>query len=106
MKTTNSFRVKETDFEQVAEVKLDSKKRIYLGKLVETTPSIVLYKVYRNAGGQIILDPQVTVPASEAWIYRNKKVLKAIDGGLKDMEAGRVHKSKEDFSKYVSDDKG
>ena len=106
MKTTNALRVRETDFEQVTEVKPDSKNRIYLGKLVETTPSITLYKVYRNSTGQIILDPQVSVPASEAWIYHNKKVLGAIDSGLKDAKAGRVKKAKEDYSKYVTDDEG
>ncbi len=106
MKNTNALRVKEADFEEVTEVKPDSKNRIYLGKLVEKNPSNTLYRVYRNSTGQIILDPQVTIPASEAWIYKNKKVLRAIDSGLKDAAAGKVRKAKEDYSKYVTDDEG
>ena len=50
--------VKDVHFREVAEVRADSKNRITLGK----TPKlgkISSYKVYSNAIGQIILDPQV-----------------------------------------------
>ena len=96
--------LKQQDFEEVTEVKLDAKNRVYLGKQVEVIPVATIYKVYRNSTGQIILDPQITIPASEAWVYQNKAVFKAIQSGLEDAKAGKVKKSKEDFSQYISDE--
>ena len=99
---TTAQLLKEQDFEQIAEVRPDSKHRVSLGK-VEAGQSATAYKVYVNSVGQIILDPQVTIPASEAWIFENKTVSRALEKGLNDAKAGRVHKAKEDYSKYVSD---
>tara|TARA_Y100000310_G_scaffold144390_1_gene143654 strand:+ start:26723 stop:26857 length:135 start_codon:yes stop_codon:yes gene_type:complete len=31
--------------------------------------------------GQIILDQQVTIPASELWVFENKGILASIDRG-------------------------
>lgn len=91
--------LKGQDFKQINEVKADSKNRVCIGK-----PLAKIYKVYQNSTGQIILDPQVTVPASEVWIYQNKHVLKLIQDGLEDAKSGNVRSSEEDFSKYISDE--
>ncbi len=91
--------VKDTHFEEVAEVKLDSKSRITLGKSKDTKTKI--YKVYRNTIGQIILDPQVTIPAHEQWLFKNKEAAEEVKAGLEDARKKRLIKAPEDFSKYV-----
>ena len=100
---TTAQLLKKQDFEQVSEVRPDGKHRVSLGK-IEASPAATAYKVYVNSAGQIILDPQVSVPASEAWIFKNKAVSQALEKGLDDAKAGRVRKAREDYSKYVSDE--
>lgn len=73
-------------------VKLDAKKRLSLPRSV-LTDNVIYYQVYHNKLGQIILDPQIQIPASELWLY-SPAVLKAIDRGLADVANGRVSKVK------------
>ena len=98
--TGNSI-VKNSQFEEIAEVKVDSKNRITLGK--NKAMKIHIYKVYRNTIGQIILDPQITIPAHEQWLFKNKKAAKMVQAGLEDAKQGRLVKAPEDYSKYVDD---
>lgn len=91
--------VKDSQFEEVAEVKVDSKNRITLGK--NKVMKIHIYKVYRNTIGQIILDPQITIPAHEQWLFKNKKAAKMVQAGLEDAKQGRLVKAPEDYSKYT-----
>jgi hypothetical protein len=74
---------------KVAEsVKPDSKKRILLsGIKIEEG---VRYHIYRNKEGQILLDPQVSIPAREAWLFKNHKALDSVKRGLLDAEYGRI----------------
>jgi hypothetical protein len=74
---------------KVAEsVKPDSKKRILLrGIKIEEG---VRYHIYRNIEGQILLDPQVSIPAREAWLFKNPKALESVKRGLLDIEQGRI----------------
>jgi hypothetical protein len=83
--------IKDTGFERVAEgVKPDAKKRVVLSgaRLSEG----VTYHVYVNSLGQIVLDPQVTIPASEAWLFKDPEALGAVRRGLADADAGKVSK--------------
>ena len=96
---TGNAIVKNAQFEEVAEVKVDSKNRITLGKTKAVKARI--YKVYRNALGQIILDPQVTIPAHEQWLFKNKEATQQVKAGLEDAKKGRLVKPRENFSKYV-----
>ena len=89
--------VKDNHFEEIAEVKADSKNRVTIGQ------KGTYYKAYRNALGQIVLDPQVTIPVHEAWMYQNKKVFEKIKRGLNDVKEGRVQSAKEDYTKYIDD---
>ncbi len=91
--------VKDANFEEVAEVKVDSKSRITLGK-GKNTAKTNIYKVYRNAIGQIILDPQVTIPAHEQWLFKNKKAATSVLKGLEQAKKGRLIDAREDYSKY------
>ena len=91
--------LKDAEFEEIAEARVDSKHRIGLGR---TIPSQVrTFRVYRNAHGQVILDPMVSIPAHEIWLFRNKRASALVRQGLEDAKRGRLVKSKEDFSRYT-----
>ena len=78
-------------------VKPDSKRRVVLPKtLVE---SGITYHIHSNRSGQIILDPQVTIPASELWLFRDRKVLNMLDKGMAEKEL--INRGS--FAKYVED---
>jgi hypothetical protein len=81
--------IRDADFIKVADgVKPDAKKRVVLQgvKLEEG----ITYHIYKNDIGQIVLDPQVTIPASEAWLFRNPEVLAAVKRGISDAARGKV----------------
>jgi len=83
--------IKNMDFKRTAKsVKPDAKKRVVLPK--ELVSEEVTYHVYSNAQGQILLDPQVTVPASEAWLFSNPDALALVRQGLLDAAGGKVTK--------------
>jgi hypothetical protein len=83
--------IKDANFQKIAEsVKPDAKKRVILPKTQILDG--VTYHIYSNKLGQIILDPQVTIPASEAWLYENTEALAAVRRGLIDAAKGRVRK--------------
>jgi len=90
--------IKNKEFKEVAELKVDSKKRLALGKTPHPADS---YRVYENELGEIVLVPLKTIPASEAWLYENEKALASLRRGLKDAKEGKLTKAKEDFSKYI-----
>jgi hypothetical protein len=60
-----------------------------------------LYRVYQNTLGQIILDPMETIPAHEAWLFKNKKAHASVMTGLEEARAGKLLDSPENFSKFV-----
>lgn len=83
--------IRDPDFKRVAAgVKPDAKHRVVLKK-VDVLPDVT-YHVYTNRLGQIVLDPQVTVPASEAWLYANPEAAAAVRRGLADAAAGKLTK--------------
>ena len=95
--------LKDPDFEEVADAKVDAKRRVALGKIL--AQSVSSYRIYRNSFGQIILDPMVTIPAHEAWLFKNKKATQLVKQGLADARKGHVVKAKEDYTNYLHDDK-
>ena len=81
--------IKDIDFEKIADsVKPDAKKRILLHKA--QIDEGISYHIYRNSFGQIVLDPQVTIPASELWLFKNPEALASVRRGLSDAANGRV----------------
>ncbi len=93
--------LRDAHFEEVAEAKVDAKHRITLGRVIEG--SVTSYRVYQNGVGQIVLDPMVTVPAHEAWLFRNPRAAQMVREGLADARRKRLVKAKEDYTKYLSD---
>ena len=83
--------IKDTDFQRIAEsVKPDAKKRVVLPRI--SVPEGITYHIYSNSLGQIVLDPQVTIPASEAWLFNNPDAIASVRRGLSDAAQGRVSK--------------
>ena len=69
-------------------VKPDTKKRVLLPTAL--VQEGVIYHIYHNSDGQILLDPQITIPASEAWLFNNPEALDSVRRGLDDAAHGRV----------------
>jgi hypothetical protein len=81
--------IRNNDFEKVADsVKPDAKKRLVLPK--SQVRDGVTYHIYVNDLGQIVLDPQVTIPAYEAWLFENPEALASVRRGLADAAAGKI----------------
>ena len=91
--------IKDTDYTRIAgSVKPDIKKRVILPKTL--VPEGIIFHIYHNSFGQILLDPQVTIPASELWVFKNKDILASIDKGMAESANGQVIK-RGSFAKYV-----
>jgi hypothetical protein len=74
--------IKNDDFQLVSEfAQPDAKKRLSLG---EASHGITAYNIYRNALGQLILDPVKAIPASEVWLYENPEALASVKRGLRE----------------------
>ena len=91
--------IKNTDFTDVVKsVKPDTKKRVVLPKAL--VQEGVIYHIHANSIGQIILDPQVTIPASEAWLFEDKDALASVDRGMVESAKGQAT-NRGSFAKYV-----
>lgn len=81
-------------------LKPDSKGRIQLGRRAK---DVVRYQVREEADGKIILLPEIAIPASEAWLYKNKSALESVKKGLQDSASGKV-KKRGSFAKYIDEE--
>ncbi len=91
--------LRDAEFEEVIETKVDAKHRVSLGKILGG--EVTSFRVYRNAHGQIILDPLVSISAHEAWLFKNKRAAGLVQRGLEDARRGHLVKAKEDYAKYA-----
>jgi hypothetical protein len=80
-------------------VKPDSRRRVVLPETALAKEDII-YHIYTNSYGQIILDPQVTIPASEAWLFEDKAALASVDKGMAESNNGQVI-DRGSFAKYA-----
>jgi len=81
--------VRDNEFSEVAEVKSDGKYRVTLKKVKSAGK---MYRVYENNAGQVLLDPIVTIPACEAWLFGNKDALASVRKGLRESNQGELIK--------------
>ena len=94
--------IKDTEFKGVARnVKPDAKKRVNLPKSLVREG--VIYHIYINSFGQIVLDPQVTIPASEVWLFNDKAALASVDRGMVESSNGEVI-NRGSFTKHIKDE--
>ena len=83
--------IRDRELKRIAEgVKPDSKKRVVLPKSL--VGKGITYHIYINSLGQIVLDPQVTISASEAWLFNNPDAMASVRRGLSDAAQGKVSK--------------
>lgn len=93
--------IEDNNYTIVAEgVKPDYKRRVVLPAIL--VQKGVTYHIYHNRRGQIILDPQVTIPASELWLFKDKEALASVDRGMAESMNGRVI-NRGSFAKYAKD---
>ena len=79
-------------------VKPDSRRRVNLPKYL--VGEGITYHIYSNSMGQIILDPQVAIPASELWLFKDKKALEMVEVGMS--QKGSIDLGS--FAQYVEDE--
>ena len=85
------------------DVRPDAKKRVTLAKALTAFEEDVHFDVYRNNSGQIVLDPQVSIPAREAWLYRNPEALASLRRGLQESAEGKTV-SLGSFAQYADEE--
>lgn len=81
-------------------VRPDAKRRVVLPNIL--VQEGIIYHIYRNRAGQILLDPQVTIPASELWLFENKDALASVHKGIVESDKRQVIK-RGSFAKFVKD---
>ena len=84
------IKIRDENFVERSEkvIKPDPRRRVSLPKALVSEG--VMYKIYSNSMGQIMLDPQVTIPTSELWLFQNPDILASVKRGLADVAGGRV----------------
>lgn len=91
------------DWKLVArDVRPDSRRRVALGKALNELEDAT-FNVYQDERGRIVLDPQVSIPASEAWLYRNPKALASVRQGLKEAAEGKAKRVRS-FARHAPKD--
>lgn len=68
-------------------VRADSRGRFTLGSAAQAKS----YRVMVNDMGQILLDPIVSIPERELWLWQNSEALAAVQRGLQQAASGEVH---------------
>lgn len=76
-------------------LRLDTKKRITLGKLA--ADEVTSYDAELKENGVIILHPKVEIPAEELWLWQNKEAMASVQRGLDDAANGRFVELEDDF---------
>jgi len=79
----------EDEFEEVATRTIDERNRLTLGELPEGLKRV---RIYKNDRGEVLLQPVIEIPASEAWLFRNEEALKSVKKGFKDASEGKISK--------------
>jgi hypothetical protein len=84
------------------DVRPDSRHRISLGAALADLEDVT-FDVYRDRRGRIILEPQISIPASEAWLFRNKAARDSVARGLSQLAAD-TSEVIGSFAEYAIDD--
>jgi hypothetical protein len=77
----------------------DSRGRLTLGSVAQDAD----YRVLVNERGQILLDPVVAIPASEAWLWENPALRASMERALNQAAAGEFE-DLGSFAQFVDED--
>jgi hypothetical protein len=101
------------EFVYIGEAGVDERKRVSLTKVfgllkarlgsLGEAPETLHFRVYINDAGQVLLDPAVSVPIHEIWLYRNPEALAKVREGLAQSAKGEVH-DLGSFDKFADDE--
>ena len=72
----------------------DSKQRICLTKALKALDipnENLTFHLQITPEGQILLDPQISIPAREAWLWKNSSAFKSVQKGLAQSKSGDIH---------------
>jgi hypothetical protein len=107
------FKILSDEFEFIGEGGVDERNRLSLSKALSTLKErlgelgdsldALYFRVYINRAGQILLDPAVTVPVREMWLYRNPVALAKVREGLSEAAKGELH-DLGSFAKFKDED--
>ena len=78
----------------------DSKGRIALGNFAKGVSS---FHAYQDQEGRVVLEPQVEIPAREAWLWNNPTALASVKKGLAEAGEGKVV-SRGSFAHHARED--
>ena len=96
----NTAVIRDSQFTLVSEfARPDSKKRLTLGAAAFVSGATA-FNIYRNAVGQIVLDPVKAIPADEAWLFESPAKLASVRRGFEQADSGETH-NMGDFSKHA-----
>lgn len=94
------YQEKMTELEEFYPIKnlvsADARGRITLGAQLKTKQ----FRVFKNALGQILLDPLVSIPEREHWLWENQEALKSVKQGLQEASDGEIHEM-ESFANFA-----
>jgi len=98
-------------FEPAGESTLDDRNRVTLSRAVDQLRSLlgdealarVRLTVSINKVGQILLTPEVPVPAHEAWLFQNPAALAKVREGIAQAGRGEV-RHVDSFAEFADDD--
>jgi hypothetical protein len=80
--------VQDDNFYEVKEsARVDERGRLTLGPEAK----FKTYKVMVNKAGQILLDPVVSIPERELWLWQNESARNSLRRGLEQAESGELH---------------
>ena len=84
----NTIHVSE-NFLQVGVKTIDERRRLTLGNVLKGFNRV---QILESPEGEVLLKPLVEIPASEGWLYKNKKALTSVKKGLRDAAEGKISK--------------
>ncbi|HEY40383.1 MAG TPA: hypothetical protein G4O18_00810 [Dehalococcoidia bacterium] len=94
--------IKGDDYKKIGKIiRPDGRRRVALPKSL--IKDGISFQVWANSEGQILLEPQVTIPASELWVFENKEILASLDKAMFESMNGQTV-NRGSFAKYVEDE--
>ena len=83
-------------------VRPDAQMRVSLKKAIAAVGEVESFDVYICADSSIVLQPKVSVPAAEAWLFKNPEALASVRRGAEQAAAGDLH-DLGSFARYVDE---
>ncbi|MDJ0593760.1 MAG: hypothetical protein QNJ72_27905 [Pleurocapsa sp. MO_226.B13] len=78
----------DSKFRQIKHLsRADNRGRLTVGAVAKEKS----YRIMINESGQILLDPIVTMPSKELWLWHNQSAQESLKRGLQEAESGNLY---------------